>query len=465
MKSFRHRLLVTLLVWIGMMLTGLFIVVVQLLPIYGNAENKAEVWLVLFLAFAVALLFSAIVGSRIIEVNIKPVENATETAMELVKGNYRARASESNAQGSVELSRTINVLARNLQEITAVRVMEQERLKTLIENMGSALIMIDRQGAVSLVNKPFLDEFELSTENTLGKFYKEIHVPYELEDFIENVFMTETHSRSQIEFISGLKLKNLNVYGAPVIGEHQRWLGIVIVFHDITELKRLEQIRKDFVANVSHELRTPVTSIKGFSETLLDGAYKDTDTLLSFLEIVHTESNRLEMLINDLLDLSNVEQSGFEVKAQPTDMKAVIKRAVEMIQPKINEKSIGLKLEIKPVTVYGDSNRLIQVMMNLLINAVTYSGNNTEISIRLNVKNDQAVIQVEDQGIGIESSEIDRLFERFYRVDRARSRNSGGTGLGLSIVKHLIEAHHGKVEVASTVGVGTTFTIYLPLAG
>ncbi|MBT2569255.1 two-component system histidine kinase PnpS [Planococcus sp. ISL-110] len=464
MRSFRHRLLITLLVWIGMMLAGLFIVVHQLLPIYEDAENKTDIWLILFLAFAVALLFSSIVGSRIIDVNMKPIENATETALELAKGNYRARASESNAQGSVELSRTINVLARNLQEITAVRVMEQERLKTLIENMGSALIMIDRQGAVSLVNKPFLEEFELSTENTLGKFYKEIHVPYELEDFIENVFMTETHSRAQIEFMSGLNLKNLNVYGAPVIGEHQRWLGIVIVFHDITELKRLEQIRKDFVANVSHELRTPVTSIKGFSETLLDGAYKDTKTLLSFLEIIHTESNRLEMLINDLLDLSKVEQSGFEVKAQATDMKAVIKRAVEMIQPKLNEKSIQLKLETKQVTVFGDSNRLIQVMMNLLINAVTYSSNHTEITVRLFVKDNQAIIQVEDQGIGIESSEIGRLFERFYRVDRARSRNSGGTGLGLSIVKHLIEAHHGKVEVDSTVGVGTTFTIYLPLA-
>lgn len=464
MKSFRHRLLGTLLVWIGMMLIGLFIIVLQLLPIYESAEDKTDIWMVLFLTFAVALLFSAIVGSRIIEVNIKPIENATETAMELVKGNYRARASESNAQGSIELSRTINVLARNLQEITAARIMEQERLKTLIENMGSALIMIDRQGAISLVNKPFLEEFGLSAENTLGKFYKEIQVPYELEDFIENVFMTETHSRAQIEFMSGLKLKNLNVYGAPVIGEHQRWLGIVIVFHDITELKRLEQIRKDFVANVSHELRTPVTSIKGFSETLLDGAYKDTETLLSFLDIVHSESNRLEMLINDLLDLSNVEQSGFEVNAQPTDMKAIIKRAVEMIQPQLDEKSIQMKLEIKPVIVLGDANRLIQVIMNLLINAVTYSSDDTEIAIRLFVKDGQAVIEVEDQGIGIESSEIGRLFERFYRVDRARSRNSGGTGLGLSIVKHLIEAHHGKVKVDSKVGVGTTFTIYLPLA-
>ncbi|ANU12735.1 two-component system histidine kinase PnpS [Planococcus halocryophilus] len=464
MNFLRHRLLTTLLVWIGMMLAGLFIVMLQLLPIYEDAEDKSDIWMLLFFSLVVALVLSAIVGSRVIGVAIKPIENATETAMELVKGNYVARASESNASNSIELSRTINVLARNLQEITAVRVMEQERLKTLIENMGSALIMIDKQGAVSLVNKPFLEEFELTPSVVMGKFYKEIQVPIEVENFIESVFMTETHSRVQIEFLSGLKLKNFNVYGAPVIGEHERWLGIVIVFQDITELKRLEQIRKDFVANVSHELRTPVTSIKGFSETLLDGAYKDTETLLSFLEIVHTESNRLEMLINDLLDLSKVEQSGFRVNAQPMNMEAVIKRAREMIQPKIDEKSIHLKLEIQPINVLGDANRLIQVMMNLLINAVTYSSNHTEITIRLFRKDNRAIIQVEDQGIGIESSEIERLFERFYRVDRARSRNSGGTGLGLSIVKHLIEAHHGQVEVDSTVGVGTTFTIYLPLA-
>ncbi|MEK6268754.1 MAG: ATP-binding protein [Planococcus sp. (in: firmicutes)] len=464
MRFLRQRLLTTLLVWIGMMLAGLFIVMLQLLPIYENAEDKSDIWMLLFFSLVVALVLSAIVGSRVIGVAIKPIENATETAMELVKGNYVARASESNAYNSIELSRTINVLARNLQEITAVRVMEQERLKTLIENMGSALIMIDKQGAVSLVNKPFLEEFELTPDVVMGKFYKEIQVPIEVENFIESVFMTETHSRVQIEFLSGLKLKNFNVYGAPVIGEHERWLGIVIVFQDITELKKLEQIRKDFVANVSHELRTPVTSIKGFSETLLDGAYKDTETLLSFLEIVHTESNRLEMLINDLLDLSKVEQSGFRVNAQPMNMEAVIKRAREMIQPKIDEKSIHLKLEIQAVTVLGDANRLIQVMMNLLINAVTYSSNHTEITIRLFRKDNRAIIQVEDQGIGIESSEIERLFERFYRVDRARSRNSGGTGLGLSIVKHLIEAHHGQVEVDSTVGVGTTFTIYLPLA-
>ncbi|MGK7377981.1 two-component system histidine kinase PnpS [Planococcus sp. 1R117A] len=464
MKSFRHRLLTTILIWIGVLLAGLLIVIGQLFPIYAETHNTAEVWLMLFFVFVVAMVFSAIIGYRIIQVQALPVENVTQTALELAKGNYRARAFEYSNVGTVELSSTINILARNLQEITAIREMEQERLKTLIENMGSALIMIDRQGGITLVNRSFMQEFQLAAEDIDGKFYKEIRIPYELERFIEQVFMTETAARNQLEFKQGIHTKHIDVYGAPVLGEHEQWLGIVIVSHDITELKRLEQIRKDFVANVSHELRTPVTSIKGFTETLLEGAYKDPATAFSFLEIIEKESNRLEMLIKDLLELSKVERAGFRVDAVPTDMKNLIERVGEMIERKLEEKNIQLKLQLEPVIVQGDPNRLVQVMMNLLVNAITYSTSQTAITVRLYQQDGEAVIEVEDQGIGIEASEIGRLFERFYRVDRARSRNSGGTGLGLSIVKHLIEAHHGNVEVESEVGVGTTFTIHLPLA-
>ncbi|WKA59904.1 ATP-binding protein [Planococcus shenhongbingii] len=464
MKSFRHRLLTTILIWIGVLLAGLLIVIGQLFPIYAETHNTAEVWLMLFFVFVVAMIFSAIIGYRIIQVQALPVENVTQTALELAKGNYRARAFEYSNVGTVELSSTINILARNLQEITAIREMEQERLKTLIENMGSALIMIDRQGGITLVNRSFMQEFQLAAEDIDGKFYKEIRIPYELERFIEQVFMTETAARNQLEFKQGIHSKHIDVYGAPVLGEHEQWLGIVIVSHDITELKRLEQIRKDFVANVSHELRTPVTSIKGFTETLLEGAYKDPATAFSFLEIIEKESNRLEMLIKDLLELSKVEQAGFRVDAVPTNMKNLIERVGEIVERRLEEKNIQLKLQLEPVIVQGDPNRLVQVMMNLLVNAISYSTSRTAITVRLYQQDGEAVIEVEDQGIGIEASEIGRLFERFYRVDRARSRNSGGTGLGLSIVKHLIEAHHGNVKVESEVGVGTTFTIHLPLA-
>ncbi|MGM0897272.1 MAG: two-component system histidine kinase PnpS [Bacillota bacterium] len=462
--TFRRRLLISFMLWIGTLLTGLYLIVLQFFPLYEEAENKPAVWLSLGIIFLIGLGMSAVIGNRIIRHQVEPIENATATAVELVKGNYRARAYESDAQGSLELNKTINVLARNLQEVATVRQMEQERLKTLIENMGSALVMIDRQGTISLINRAFLEETGLTSDGVLGVLYREINIAPELKSFIEKVFMTETRSREQIEFAEGVGVKNLDVYGAPVIGEHERWLGVVIVFHDITELKKLEQVRKDFVANVSHELRTPVTSIKGFSETLLDGAYQDTNTLLSFLEIIQTESNRLEMLINDLLNLSNMERSAFHIQLEATDMKTVIERAIETVHPKLKEKSISIDLKLDPVMVKGDGNRLIQVIVNLLINAATYSQENTTVSLRLHAEGGQAVVKVKDQGMGIEATEIDRLFERFYRVDRARSRNSGGTGLGLSIVKHIIEAHHGKVEVESEVGVGTTFTVYLPLA-
>ncbi|HSP23197.1 MAG TPA: ATP-binding protein [Planococcus sp. (in: firmicutes)] len=464
MRSFQHRLLTTILVWLGILLAGLLIIIGQLFPIYAESGNQMQLWSWLAVIFALAMIFSAIIGYRIIKVQAMPIENVTETALELAKGNYQARAYEYSNIGTVELSSTINVLARNLQEITAVREMEQERLKTLIENMGSALIMIDRQGAVSLVNKSFMYEFELAEADVDKKFYKEIHIPQILQEFIERVFMMEQPSREQLSFTQGMSSRHIDVYGAPVIGEQQQWHGIVIVLHDITELKRLEQIRKDFVANVSHELRTPVTSIKGFSETLLDGAYKDPATCESFLEIIHKESNRLEMLIEDLLELSRVEQSGFKVDAHPTDMEAIIFQVREMVQKKLEDKRIELNLQLNPVIVQGDPNRLVQVMMNLLVNAMTYSPEQTVITIRLFSRGKEAIIEVEDQGIGIAEAEFSRLFERFYRVDRARSRNSGGTGLGLSIVKHLIEAHHGKVEVKSEVGKGSTFIIHLPLA-
>ena len=464
MKPFRRRLLGTLMLWLGTLLVSLYIIVIQFFPLYQEFSDSLDFWLLLGLVFLGAFTLSAALGYRIIKIHIAPIENITDTALELVKGNYRARAYEDAEIGSAPLSSTINVLARSLQEVTAVREMEQERLKTLVETMGSGLIMVDRQGKISLFNHFFLNEFELSSEDLDGKFYGELPIPSTLASFIEKVFMTETPAREQLEYQSGINTRALEVYGAPVLGNHEQWLGIVIVLHDITELKRLEQIRKDFVANVSHELRTPVTSIKGFSETLIDGAYKDEATLLSFLEIILTETNRLETLIEELLELSRVEQSGFRVDAQPTDMKAVIEYAIEMVHPALEEKKMNLKTSLEPLTVAGDANRLIQILMNLLANAVNYSAPAKTISISLYKRKNQAVIEIRDEGIGVEPSEINRLFERFYRVDKARSRNSGGTGLGLSIVKHLVEAHQGKIEVQSKPGKGSTFTIFLPLA-
>ncbi|RKJ32027.1 PAS domain S-box protein, partial [Butyricicoccus sp. 1XD8-22] len=312
-----------------------------------------------------------------------------------------------------------------------------------------------REGNVSIVNRRFLEGFELSFDEVRGKNFLTLGLPKEVEKFIDHVFLTESPYRKQIEVEVQQEIFYKQVYGAPVVGEHGRWLGVVIVLHDISELIRLEQIRKDFVANVSHELRTPITSIKGFSETLLDGAFKDEKMLLSFLDIIYQESNRLQMLINDLLELSKIEQHGFSVNIAPTSLQDVLIRAVELTSPRLDEKNMEFKVDIaRDVTVMGDANRLIQIFTNLITNSITYSPEDKTITLRIKQNEDYGIVEVEDQGMGIEKNEIARIFERFYRVDKARSRNSGGTGLGLAIVKHLVEAHHGKIQVDSEVGKG-----------
>lgn len=425
--------------------------------------NARLVFVLLFLLAASFLLIS-IVTKKMIQNFVEPIENVTRTAHELAVGNYRARAFAKGPKTVVELRDSINILAKNLQDITKTRKVEEERLKTLIENMGSALLMIDRGGHVSIVNKVFLERFGYRYDEVQGKSFLSLNLPPELESFIDHVFMTEMPYRKQLEMEVHQEITYKLAYGAPVVGEHGRWLGVVIVMHDVSELIRLEQIRKDFVANVSHELRTPVTSIKGFSETLLDGAYKDEGMALSFLEIIHQESNRLQMLIQDLLELSKIEQHGFSVDIIPTNLQEVLVRAADLTAQRLEEKNMQFHVDfVDDVVVQGDANRLMQIFTNLIFNAIMYSQEGTTVTIRLFKREEWGVVEIIDEGIGIQKSEIPRVFERFYRVDRARSRDSGGTGLGLAIVKHLVEAHHGKIQVESEVGKGTTMRVMLPL--
>lgn len=420
-------------------------------------------WVVLFLVLFGSFIVMLMITYRLSRTLAHPIDNVTAVAIELAKGNYRARAYEEDTGYSVQLSTSINVLARNLQDMSKIREIEKERLKTLIENMGSALMMIGRDGQISIVNRAFLTQFNIDYKDIQNSLFKSVGLPLQLEEFIDFVFLTESATRKQLNLDIHQEHKHMEVYGAPVIGEHGRWLGVVIVIHDISDLIRLEQVRKDFVANVSHELRTPVTSIKGFSETLLDGAFKDEKTLLAFLEIIYKESNRLQMLIQDLLELSKIEQHGFSVQFSRVNLLDVMVRAAEMTSQRLEEKDMTFITDIeRDIYVEGDLNRLIQVVMNLLTNAITYSPEKTSIHLRLQETDTHGIITIRDEGIGIETGEISRIFERFYRVDRARSRNSGGTGLGLAIVKHLIEAHHGRIHVESETGKGTTFEIFIP---
>jgi two-component system phosphate regulon sensor histidine kinase PhoR len=420
--------------------------------IYGH------IWLILLTSLGLSLILIVLIGTKITSNYVKPIESATAVAIELAKGNYRARTYEMPPDEIGMLNTSINILARNLQEMMQAQEVHQNRLTTLIENIESGLLLIDDRGYIIMANRSFKKMF--GNERIIKKRYHEAIAQEEVTDIVEEVFMTEKNVRRQMTIPLHLEQKVFEVSGAPIIGTNDEWKGILVVFHDITELKHLEQMRKDFVANVSHELKTPITSIKGFSETLLDGALSDPEAANMFLDIIWKESGRMETLVADLLDLSKIEQKGLVLNVMSISLNKLLEEVIMTLENRLETKQIDLRIELtEELVIPGDEYRLKQVFLNLITNAILYTPQGGAITIKGCDAGKTVNITISDTGIGIEKTELPRIFERFYRVDKARSRDSGGTGLGLAIVKHIMEAHHGKISVESEVSKGTSFTV------
>lgn len=422
-----------------------------------------QIWKLLTISLSFSFFVILLLGTKMTSRYTKPIEAATKTAMELAKGNYRARTYEDHINETGMLSATINILARNLQEMRKTQEMQQDRLSVLIENIGSGLILIDSKGFINIVNRSYKEIFAVNPDQFLDHLYYQVIEHAEIVSLVEEIFMTEEKLKKQMILPIDRKRRYFEVYGVPIIGTNDVWKGVLLVFHDITDLKKLEQMRKDFVANVSHELKTPITSIKGFSETLLDGAMEDKQALEAFLKIILQESDRLQSLVHDLLDLSKIEQQNFHLSIQPFNLSETLEEVIKILAQKAADREISLQLQKDKDAIFvdGDRDRIKQIFLNLINNAITYSPDGENVVTSIKEKDGKIYIDVQDTGIGIEVEEIPRIFERFYRVDKARSRNSGGTGLGLAIVKHLVEAHKGQISVESKIGEGTKFSIVL----
>ncbi len=419
-----------------------------------------NIWTLLFVSFFIAFLVILILASKLTNQMIRPVEDARRVANELAKGNFSARTFEGANLETGELNRSINVLAENLEQITQTYENQQERLETLIENMGSGLILINTKGDITLLNRSCKAIFDEDTDLWKNQLYYKVIKHKKINKLIQEIFLTEKPTRKQLKLPIGIYFKHFDVHGAPIIGYDENLKGIVIVFHNITELKKLEQARKDFVANVSHELKTPVTSLKGFTETLLDGAMENEELRKQFLTIIANESERLEGLIYDLLELSKIEGTHFQLNWQPVNLDELIDEVFLILEEKAHLKNMHLSKKVTGSSqIIADSHRIKQILINLVNNAIVYTPEEGNITVRVKEQKETVLMEVEDSGIGMSKKEIPRVFERFYRVDRARSRNSGGTGLGLAIVKHLAEALHANLSVDSEVGKGTTFRL------
>lgn len=457
------RLTLSIIIVIAINLIGLVYFLGETVLTEISVQGRAYLLTSVVLSFG---LLSFLIYT-IVRKSIRPIQEVTELIKDLSQGHYWRRIYADQANSSIhELAKYTNELAQHLQKTTENRAMYENRLQALIKHMASGLIFVNQKGKLIITNQKAQDilGWTKSVENVL---YYEATLPEQIVELIQSTFQTEQEHRKQILLEHGITVNAIDLSVAPVLDEHHKLRGVVLVLHDITEMKKLEQMRADFVANVSHELKTPLTSIKGFSETLLDGAMHNEEHLKRFLEIIRQESDRLHRLIQDLLHLSNIEQKKFQLQWDNVQVKELLENTLLLMDGRAKEKDIQLTLRIDEklqadTTIKADRDRLQQILLNLTGNAIQYTPEQKQVIIQLQRWHDMGiVVAVEDTGIGIKKEELPRIFERFYRIDKARSRSSGGTGLGLAIVKHLVEAHHGKIEVTSEEGKGSTFKVYL----
>jgi len=364
-----------------------------------------------------------------------------------------------------ELAAMMNEMTAKIEEQMGKISAERNRLDTILRGMGEGMIVTDTSGNITLANPAFRAIFAL-VEELEGKSLLEIT----RQPAMHNTLKRTLESREEtVEEMSVLvpEEKHLLTHWVP-LREEGELLGAVAVFHDISDLKRLEGIRKDFVANVSHELRTPVSVIKGFAETLLnEGDALHPEKKTRFLNIIHNHAERLASLISDLLTLSRMESGAMELEPAPVNILGAVTRAFRLMERTAEEKGISLipapSLEDTPHAL-ADAAKLDQVFINLLDNGVKFTPAGGSVTISAVQLDSLIKINVTDTGIGIPPRDLPRIFERFYRVDPARSREMGGTGLGLAIVKHIVQAHGGTVSVESSPGKGATFSFTLKKA-
>ncbi|MCC7299577.1 MAG: HAMP domain-containing protein [Verrucomicrobia bacterium] len=407
-------------------------------------------------------LLSLLVSRRI----SKPLEQIKQGAERFASGDFSYRL---HALGSAEvgaLAETMNQMAEQLEERLQTVSKERNQREAVLSSMVEGVLAVDTNGQIISLNKAAAQFFNvIRPEAAPGRGIEEVFRNVRLQRFIAEVLEGQETRECEIIIQNHQTACCLQARGTNLLGAQNRRIGAVVVFNDVSRLRRLENLRRDFVANVSHELKTPITAIKGFVETLIDGAAKDPAEADRFLKIIARHADRLNAIIEDLLMLSRLEQGGTEgIETQSIGLYGLVNSAVEACTRRATEKHIAIQVECPETLTAAVNPPLIeQALINLISNAVKYSAEGKIVVVSARTAKDGGIVlAVKDQGCGIQNEHLDRIFERFYRVDKGRSRQEGGTGLGLSIVKHIAQAHGGTVSVVSRYGEGSTFTVSLP---
>ena len=361
------------------------------------------------------------------------------------------------------LASTMNQMASSLRLRIGDLESEKSKISVILSSMNEGVIAIGRRKQYVMANPAAEKLFGFTSSEAREKSLIEITRDPQLERLVDQAFQEQKNLSGEIQ-IPGKAKKTLRV-NVMVLGSNVRDIGAILVLYDMTELRRLENIRKDFIANVSHELRTPLTSIRGFVETLLEGPAKDPATHDRFLKIIAEETGRLGRLVEDILTLGEIEQGVALVKKEKLDLSSELPAILERFKPRLEEKRIALENRIsgKPLFLSGDRDKIHQVFVNLIDNAIKFNNPGGKIILSSDEKPEGMTVTIEDTGVGIPEDALGRIFERFFRADKARSKELGGTGLGLAIVKHIMEAHGGRASCQSTPGQGSRFEVFFPI--
>ncbi len=425
--------------------------------------------LVSFLITLLAGVALSLIFARFFFERVKRLRNFSRR---IARGDFHPEPAEGPRDELSELAESMNQTAAHLEREIRLLSSERNRASAILRSMVEGVAVVDAQERLVFWNRAFSEVLSLQSATNEGSPLIEVVRSSDLLGLIRRALQGEEGLQSDIA-MGIVQPQNFSVTAAPVkalesdrSGPADKPSGAVVVLHDVTELRRLERVRQDFVANVSHEFKTPLTAIQGFAETLLAGALDDPKNNRRFLEIIREHAARLARVTDDLLKLARIEAGKLELEFFPVGLQDLIEGCTETTLLKASRKKISFNVELSAglPSIRGDASLLHDVLQNLLDNAIQYTPSDGHVRVEASAGAHEATVTVSDSGIGIPLADQERIFERFYRVDAARSREAGGTGLGLSIAKHIVEAHGGRLWVESAVGRGSKFSFSIPLA-
>jgi two-component system phosphate regulon sensor histidine kinase PhoR len=434
-------------------------------PLTEISTFNYHLFRIILLSAAFGLVVAVLLGVRFLKIIINPIQEMTRASKDIASGNFGNRIYYDSDDELGELAENFNKMSKELGN--KIMEIKDQNIKNsaILSSMLNGVIAVDNNKHVMFINPAAEMLFGFKEDEIKGKHILEAFRNNQLDEQIQTLLDDNIQTAIEIE-MNRPDHRILNLYSNPIVSSKRanERMGVVIIIADVTDMRKLEFMRKDFVANVSHELKTPLTSIRGFVETLKNGAVDNVTVRDKFLDIIDMETGRLSTLIEDLLVLSDIEKRSNMIEKSQIDVCSAAENVVDMLREIAKKKDVNIELDCDEdcAELFGNAGWFKQMLINLIDNGIKYTSDKGNVWVRLQNNSDELIISVKDDGIGIPEDHIDRLFERFYRVDKARSRNVGGTGLGLAIVKHVVLSFEGKIEVESQYGKGTEFKVRIP---